>query len=180
MVGLPEFLPILSYFVYLVTSALTFQIISPSVTFSFHPPAAFAGLLHLRELDLSNNSLHYFKYGVLEDLYYLRTLSLGGNPWICDYNIHYLIYWLKHHPAVEHTGLVCSEPEEFRGWLVESYVKTYNAECPKDKQVDLHRRADPTDATSKELIEKIEEDPELLPRPLRKKEPNKFEIFRLS
>lgn len=152
-----------------------------------HPPlplftltAAFAGLLHLRELDLSNNSLHYFRYGVLEDLYYLRTLSLGGNPWICDYNIHYLIYWLKHHPAVKHTGLVCSEPEEFRDWPVESYVKTYNAECPKDKQVDLHRGTGPTVSTSQELIAKLEEEPNLLPSPLRKKEPNKFEIFRLS
>ncbi|KAK3526244.1 hypothetical protein QTP70_020397 [Hemibagrus guttatus] len=142
--------------------------------------AAFSGLLHLRELDLSNNSLHYFNYGVLEDLYYLRTLSLSGNPWICDYNIHYLIYWLKHHPAVEHTGLVCSKPEEFRGWPVESYVKTYNAECPKDKQVDLHRGTGPTATTSHQLIAEIEEDSGLLPSPLRKKEPKKFEIFRLT
>ncbi|TSK13563.1 Leucine-rich repeat-containing protein 17 [Bagarius yarrelli] len=141
-------------------------------------PAAFSGLLHLRELDLSNNSLHFFNYGVLEDLYYLRTLYLDGNPWICDYNIHYLIYWLKHHPAVEHTGLVCNEPEEFRGWPVESYVKTYNAECPKDKLVDLNRGNGPT---SQELIEGIEEEPGLLPSPLRKKKkPNEFEIFRLS
>ncbi|XP_027019539.1 leucine-rich repeat-containing protein 17 [Tachysurus fulvidraco] len=142
--------------------------------------AAFAGLLHLRELDLSNNSLHYFNYGVLEDLYYLRTLYLGGNPWICDYNIHYLIYWLKHHPAVEYKGLMCSEPEEYQGWSVESYVKTYNAECPKDKQVDLHRETGPTVSTSQELFVEMEEDPGLLPSPLRKKEPNKFEIFRLS
>ncbi|XP_017340089.1 leucine-rich repeat-containing protein 17 [Ictalurus punctatus] len=142
--------------------------------------AAFSGLLHLRELDLSNNSLHYFNYGVLEDLYYLRTLSLGGNPWICDYNIHYLIYWLKHHPAVEHTGLVCSEPAEFHGWPVESYVKTYNAECPKDKQVDLHGGTGPTVTTSQELNAETVENPDLLPSPLRKKGPNKFEIYRLS
>ncbi|KAI5614933.1 leucine-rich repeat-containing protein 17 precursor [Silurus asotus] len=137
--------------------------------------AAFAGLLHLRELDLSNNSLHYFNYGVLEDLYYLRTLSLVGNPWTCDYNIHYLIYWLKHHTAVEHTGLVCSEPEEFRGWSVESYVKTYNDECPKGMQVDLHRTGT-TDTTSQELIAEIGEDPDLLPSPLQNKE-HKLEEF---
>ncbi|KAG9280655.1 leucine-rich repeat-containing protein 17 [Astyanax mexicanus] len=138
--------------------------------------AAFAGLLYLRELDLSNNSLHYFNYGVLEDLYYLRMLSLGGNPWICDYNIHYLIYWLKHHPAVDYTGLVCSEPEEFRGWPVENYVKTYNAECPKDKQLGQQMG---TGTTSQELIAETDEEPNLLPSPLRKK-PDKFEIFRLS
>ncbi|KAJ8386943.1 hypothetical protein AAFF_G00165400 [Aldrovandia affinis] len=94
--------------------------------------AAFAGLLYLRELDLSNNSLRFFQYGVLEDLYFIRKLVLGENPWICDYNIHYLIYWLKHHINVEYTGLVCSSPPEYSGWLVEEYVKTYNAECPKD------------------------------------------------
>ncbi|KAK7913617.1 hypothetical protein WMY93_013828 [Mugilogobius chulae] len=99
--------------------------------------AAFAGLLYLRELDLSNNSLRYFQYGVLEDLYFLRTLSLNHNPWTCDYNIHYLVYWLKHHPGVSYTGLVCSEPAEFRGWRVEDYVKTYNGDCPKDKQNDF-------------------------------------------
>lgn len=99
-------------------------------------PAAFAGLLYLRELDLSNNSLHYFQYGVLEDLYFLRKLSLENNPWICDYNVHYLIYWLKHHPGASYSGLICAEPQEFRGWRVEDYVKTYNGECPKDKQTE--------------------------------------------
>lgn len=116
----------------------------------------------------------------MEDLYYLRTLYLGGNPWICDYNIHYLIYWLKHHPAVEYTGLQCSDPDEFRNWPVESYVKTYNDDCLKDKQVPLHRKTGPTDTTSQELIAEVVEEPDLLPSPLQKKEPKKFEIFRLS
>ncbi|KAL6473627.1 hypothetical protein MHYP_G00171880 [Metynnis hypsauchen] len=139
--------------------------------------AAFASLLYLRDLDLSNNSLHYFDYGVLEDLYYLRTLSLGDNPWICDYNIHYLIYWLKHHPAVSYTGLVCSEPSEFQGWPVENYVKTYNADCPKDKQVGQQTG---TDTISQELIAETDEEPNLLPSPLRDRRPKKFEIYRLS
>lgn len=81
---------------------------------------------------------------------------------------------------MEYTGLVCSEPEEFHGWPVESYVKTYNAECPKDKKVDLHKGTGPTVTTSQELIAEMEDEPDLLPSPLRKKEPNKFEIFRLS
>ena len=59
--------------------------------------AAFLGLTHLEELDLSNNSLQNFDYGVLEDLYFLKLLWLRENPWRCDYNIHYLYYWLKHH-----------------------------------------------------------------------------------
>ncbi|XP_052433372.1 leucine-rich repeat-containing protein 17 [Carassius gibelio] len=134
--------------------------------------AAFMGLLYLGELDLSNNSLHYFQYDVLEDLYFLKKLSLEDNPWVCDYNIHYLIYWLKHHPGVSHTGLVCSEPEEFRGWPVENYVKTYNADCPKDNQLE--------DITGQELTAETEEEllTQLGPRPYRV--PKKFEIIRLN
>ena len=51
----------------------------------FSLSASLSGLLHLRELDLSNNKLLFFQYGVLEDLYFLSFLRLGGNPWVCDY-----------------------------------------------------------------------------------------------
>ncbi|XP_051547091.1 leucine-rich repeat-containing protein 17-like [Myxocyprinus asiaticus] len=142
--------------------------------------AAFTGLLHLGELDLSNNSLRYFQYGVLEDLYFLKKLSMGNNPWICDYNIHYLIYWLKHHSGVSYTGLVCSEPEEFRGWPVEKYVKTYNADCP-DKQQNQLPGTDLAGTTSQELTAETDEEElisDLGPRPYRV--PKKFEIIRLS
>ncbi|XP_069565301.1 leucine-rich repeat-containing protein 17 [Brachyistius frenatus] len=144
--------------------------------------AAFAGLLYLRELDLSNNSLHHFQYGVLEDLYFLRKLSLENNPWICDYNIHYLIYWLKHHPGVYYTGLTCSEPQEFRGWRVEDYVKTYNGECPKDKQTDTGQGVQGgSENEAQEVVgETGEGEGERLPQPLKEKVPNRFEIIRLS
>ncbi|XP_033180951.1 leucine-rich repeat-containing protein 17 [Mastacembelus armatus] len=147
--------------------------------------AAFAGLLYLRELDLSNNSLHYFQYSVLEDLYFLRKLSLDNNPWICDYYIHYLIYWLKHHPGVFYTGLICSEPPEFRGWRVEDYVKTYNGECPKDKQTEGTDTGQGGQGVSENeaqevLGEMAEEQNEHLPQPLKEKKPKTFEIIRLS
>nr|XP_020455311.1 leucine-rich repeat-containing protein 17-like isoform X2 [Monopterus albus] len=147
--------------------------------------AAFAGLLYLRELDLSNNSLHYFQYGVLEDLYYLRKLSLGNNPWICDYNIHYLIYWLKHHPGVFYTGLICSEPQEFRGWRVEDYVKTYNGECPKDQQtggMDTGQggQGGSDNDTQEVMGETTEGQDDRLPRPLQERQPKTFEIIRLT
>lgn len=149
-------------------------------------PAAFAGLLYLRELDLSNNSLQHFQYGVLEDLYFLRQLSLGDNPWVCDYNIHYLVYWLKHHPGVLYTGLTCSEPQEFRGWRVEDYVKTYNGECPMDKQTGggADRGQGGTNVEAQEVVvggEMANGDGEGLAQPLRRKTQNKkFEIIRLS
>lgn len=55
----------------------------PSVFFGLS--GSFSGLLHLEKLDLSNNSLLFIQYGVLEDLYFLSELRLGGNPWLCDY-----------------------------------------------------------------------------------------------
>ncbi|KAM8908511.1 leucine-rich repeat-containing protein 17 isoform 1-T3 [Spinachia spinachia] len=147
--------------------------------------AAFAGLLHLQELDLSNNSLHYFEYGVLEDLYFLQKLTLENNPWICDYNIHYLIHWLKHHQGVSYTGLICSEPKEFRGWRVGDYVKTYNGDCPMDKQtggmdteqggpVGMENNA------QEETGETGEMQGDGLPLPLRERKRKMFEIIRLS
>lgn len=54
-------------------------------SYLFFSQGSLSGLLHLRELDLSNNSLHFIQYGVLEDLYFLYVLKLGGNPWVCDY-----------------------------------------------------------------------------------------------
>lgn len=147
--------------------------------------AAFAGLLYLRELDLSNNSLHNFQYGVLEDLYFLRKLLLENNPWVCDYNIHYLIYWLKHHPGVQYTGLTCAEPEEFRGWRVEDYVKTYNGECPKDRQTGVMDTGQGglggTENEAQEVVgDTVETDGGRLPRPLLRKRLKGIEIIRLS
>lgn len=149
------------------------------------PAAAFAGQLYLRELDLSNNSLHNFQYGVLEDLYFLRKLSLGDNPWVCDYNIHYLIYWLKHHPGVQYSGLTCAEPAEFKGWRVEDYVKTYNGECPKDRQtggIDMGQGGlGGTDNEAQEVVgDTVETSNGPLPRPLQRKRLNGIEVFRLS
>ncbi|MED6277915.1 hypothetical protein CHARACLAT_018347 [Characodon lateralis] len=147
--------------------------------------AAFAGLLHLRELDLSNNSLQYFQYSVLEDLYFLRRLTLDNNPWICDYNIHYLVYWLRHHPSVSYTGLICSEPQEFRGWRVEDYVKTYNGECPVDKYMEENETGQGAEEGSENEAQEVmgemgEGQGQLLPQPIKEKERNAFEIIRLS
>ncbi|XP_069484161.1 leucine-rich repeat-containing protein 17 [Ambystoma mexicanum] len=96
-------------------------------------PAAFSGLVNLQELDLSSNNLYNFEYGVLEDLYFLRKLWLRDNPWKCDYQIHYLFYWLKHHYTVNFNGLECRMPEEYKGWYVGKYVRSYYEECPKDR-----------------------------------------------
>ncbi|CAG03392.1 unnamed protein product [Tetraodon nigroviridis] len=76
---------------------------------------SFSGLLHLQILDLSSNNLHFIQYGVLEDLYFLSELKLGGNPWVCDYSIHYMVYWLHLHPGVKHSGLTAAPLWNTRG-----------------------------------------------------------------
>lgn len=134
---------------------------------------------------MSNNSLHHFQYGVLEDLYFLRKLSLDNNPWICDYNIHYLMYWLKHHPGVAYSGLICTAPSEFKGWRVEDYIKTYNGDCPKDRQtgsVDTGQggQGGSENDAQEEGGETGDRQGGRLPRPLQDRRPNKFEIIRLS
>lgn len=138
-----------------------------------------AGLLHLRELDLSDNGLHFIQHGILEDLYFLSKLTLGGNPWMCDYNIHYMVYWLRLHPGVRHSGLQCHAPLEHVGESVEEYVHSYNRGCAKDRQHN-RRNEDETDPelwnTPLELQGELEE--ELEPSHLRK--PQKYEVFRLS
>lgn len=64
---------------------------NPAISKMTFPPVffclsgSFSGLLHLEKLDLSNNNLYFIQYGVLEDLYFLSELKLGGNPWLCDY-----------------------------------------------------------------------------------------------
>lgn len=138
-----------------------------------------SGLLHLRELDLSNNLLHFIQYGVLEDLYFLTQLKLGGNPWVCDYSIHYMVYWLRLHPGVRYSGLLCRSPPENVGERVEEYVNNYNRGCPKERP---HRGplSDQTDPelwnTPLEVQGELEE--ELEPSHLRA--PQKYQIFRLS
>ncbi|KAA8590239.1 hypothetical protein FQN60_014173 [Etheostoma spectabile] len=138
------------------------------------------GLLHLRELDLSDNSLHFVQYGVLEDLYFLSQLKLGGNPWVCDYSIHYMVYWLHLHPGVRHSGLLCHSPPEHTGKSVAKYVHSYNGECPKDRH---QNRTDP-DQTNPELwntpmeVQGELEEEELEPSHLRG--PQKYQIIRLS
>ncbi|XP_070686448.1 leucine-rich repeat-containing protein 17-like [Pempheris klunzingeri] len=141
--------------------------------------ASLSGLLHLRELDLSDNNLHFVQYGVLEDLYFLSQLKLGGNPWVCNYSIHYMVYWLRLHPGVRYSGLLCRSPPEYSGGSVEQYVHSYNRECPKDRQ---HSRTDQdqTDPqlwnTPMEVQGELEEEPE----PSHLRVPQKYQIIRLS
>lgn len=141
--------------------------------------ASFSGLLHLQELDLSDNSLHFIQYGVLEDLYFLSQLKLGGNPWVCDYSIHYMVYWLRLHPGVRHSGLLCRSPPEHTGLPVQEYVNSYNRECPRDRQrsgADTEETDPELWNTAMEVQGELEEEQE----PSHLRAPQKYQIYRLS
>ncbi|XP_041852579.1 leucine-rich repeat-containing protein 17-like [Melanotaenia boesemani] len=137
-----------------------------------------SGLLHLNELDLSHNNLHFVQYGVLEDLYFLSQLKLKANPWVCDYSIHYIVYWLRLHPRVRHSGLLCHSPLEYTGQSVEEYVHSYNRDC-SDRQHSI-TVPDQTDSelwdTLMEVQGEVEE--ELEPSHLRALQ--KYQIIRLA
>ena len=72
------------------------------------------------ELHLHNNQLASLPNGLLEDLTSLRSVSLHGNPWLCDCGILYLRAWLLRQPASlsSHLGVNCSSPPSLRGRLV--------------------------------------------------------------
>lgn len=91
-----------------------------------------------------------------------------------------MVYWLRLHPGVRHSGLLCHSPPEHTGKSVAKYVHSYNGECPKDRQ---QNRTDP-DQTNPELwntpmeVQGELEEEELEPSHLRV--PQKYQIIRLS
>lgn len=95
-------------------------------------------------------------------------------------SIHYMVYWLRLHPGVKYSGLMCRSPPEHTGERVEEYVHSYNRVCPKDRQ---HSSKD-QDQTEPELwntpmeVQAELEEEELEPSHLRA--PQKYQIFRLS
>ncbi|KAL2749910.1 toll-like receptor Tollo isoform X1 [Vespula maculifrons] len=55
-----------------------------SCQISHIPVDTFAGLTHLRSLDLTNNLMIQLDNVVLKPLQFLRKVSLEGNPWSCN------------------------------------------------------------------------------------------------
>uniref|UniRef100_A0A3Q2EBQ3 Glycoprotein Ib platelet subunit beta n=2 Tax=Cyprinodon variegatus TaxID=28743 RepID=A0A3Q2EBQ3_CYPVA len=69
------------------------------------------------ELRLHDNLLSTLPNGILDDLTSLSSVSLHGNPWICDCGILYLRAWLRRQSASmgSHLGVICSSPPSLRG-----------------------------------------------------------------
>lgn len=72
------------------------------------------------ELLLHSNQLTSLPNGYLDDLTSLRSVTLYGNPWVCDCGVLYLRAWLHLQPASQrsHVGVNCSSPPGLRGRLV--------------------------------------------------------------
>ncbi|XP_035514717.1 platelet glycoprotein Ib beta chain [Morone saxatilis] len=72
------------------------------------------------ELRLHDNQLTSLPNGLLDDLTSLRSVSLQGNPWVCDCGVLYLRAWLLRQPAAlkSHLGVNCNSPPGLRGRLV--------------------------------------------------------------
>ncbi|KAM9858761.1 platelet glycoprotein Ib beta chain [Aulostomus maculatus] len=71
------------------------------------------------ELLLHNNTLTILPNGLLDNLP-LRSLTLQGNPWVCDCGVLYLRALLRRRPEshTPHLGVNCSFPPSLRGRLV--------------------------------------------------------------
>lgn len=68
---------------------------------------------------------------------------------------------------------------------MEDYVKTYNGECPVDKPTEENDTGQAVQGGSENEAQELigdmgEGQGQLLPRPIKKKEPNGFQIIRLS
>ncbi|XP_029959819.1 platelet glycoprotein Ib beta chain [Salarias fasciatus] len=89
---------------------------SRSLTPSLLPPTFPAGTTTLL---LHNNMLTTLPRGLLDDLTSLHSISLHGNPWVCDCGILYLRSWLLRQPPGLnfHQGVTCSSPPSLRGRL---------------------------------------------------------------
>ncbi|XP_062380311.1 matrix-remodeling-associated protein 5 [Sardina pilchardus] len=67
------------------------------VTLSFLGHFRGSGLHHLH---IADNNLKYLLPGILRPLSKLESLSVHGNPWICDCNLRWLIEWNQKHMGV--------------------------------------------------------------------------------
>lgn len=62
------------------------------------PAALLGGLQHLDLLLLNTNQLQRLPSGLLDDRKSSFSVTLAGNPWVCDERMEYLWKWLAVHP----------------------------------------------------------------------------------
>ncbi|XP_018584212.1 platelet glycoprotein Ib beta chain [Scleropages formosus] len=71
------------------------------------------------EIQLHDNQLSSLPNGLLDGLPALRTVTLHGNPWVCDCGLLYLRSWLlKQEDRSLYRNITCSSPPGLQGRLV--------------------------------------------------------------
>nr|XP_040016624.1 leucine-rich repeat transmembrane protein FLRT2 [Gasterosteus aculeatus aculeatus]XP_040016625.1 leucine-rich repeat transmembrane protein FLRT2 [Gasterosteus aculeatus aculeatus] len=94
------------------------------------PVAAFADLIRLERLDISNNQLQTLTQGVFDGLSSLRHLMVRNNPWRCDCAVKWVVVWLKSLPSsINARGFVCLSPDKVRGMAIRELTLDI-IECP--------------------------------------------------
>ena len=95
-----------------------------------------------------------------------------------------MVYWLRLHPRVSTSGLLCHSPPEHSGKSVREYVHSYNRACPKDRdQNPDHTQTQGLDQTDPELwntaleLQAVLEEEE---EPAHLRAPQKYQIIRLT
>lgn len=104
-----------------------------SCQISHIPLDTFAGLTHLRSLDLTNNLMIQLDNVILKPLQFLRKLLLEGNPWSCNG----IIYELENNLRLRHVEYdpICNKtsqrPKKFEKMilkpLMDSKVRTHSS-----------------------------------------------------
>ncbi|KAL4646530.1 platelet glycoprotein Ib beta chain [Arapaima gigas] len=70
-------------------------------------------------IQLHDNQLSSLPNGLLDGLPGLRSVTLHGNPWVCDCGLLYLRSWLlKQEDRSLHRNVTCSSPPALQGRLV--------------------------------------------------------------
>lgn len=94
-------------------------------------------------------------------------------------SIHYMMYWLRLHPVVRPSGLMCRSPPEYTGESVEEYVRSYNRGCPKERQQSPRDQTE-SDELLWNSLEEVQGEPEEEIEPSHLRQPQKYQIIRLS
>ena len=95
------------------------------------PPNVFRDLDGLRILDLSHSALSGLDAAVLYPLQIVETVSLAGNPWMCDCHLVWLQAALAHNATAylsEPESVTCSHPASLSGQPL-LQVPSHNLTC---------------------------------------------------
>ncbi|XP_072565211.1 platelet glycoprotein Ib beta chain isoform X1 [Paramormyrops kingsleyae] len=72
-----------------------------------------------REIHLHDNQLTSLPNGLLDHMLALHSVSLYGNPWVCDCGVLYLRSWLlRQENRKNYRNITCSSPPGLQGRLV--------------------------------------------------------------